>query len=411
LSKFAQLKLNDPFFSETWNNIVLALFLTVFVDLVGFGIVIPLLPFYAERFGAAPHVVTLMVASYTFTQFLFAPVWGRLSDRMGRRPIILITVFGTMVGYVWLALTDSLLMLFLARAFTGAMAANVAVIHAYVADVTPVEHRARGMGRMGAASGLGFVTGPAIGGLLAGADPVNPNFQLPFIIAALLSAAAFLLGLATVRESVTPEARREAARQPRKDRLTRFLEALSRPQLGLLFALMAMTPFVFSGVESTFVMWSERALGWGPEQNGYLYTYMGVVAVTVQGLLVGPLNRHLGERRMILAGALLVAAGVVALPFATGYPGLCVAFGLIVLGVCITNPSINSLISQYAGAGERGSLLGVAQSCSGLARIAGPIWGGVAFVTLGRDWPFFTGAVVMAAMFALALRMRRGVKP
>ncbi len=386
---------------------MVALFLTIFVDMVGFGIVIPLLPFYAERYGAAPDMVTLLVASYTFAQFLFAPVWGRVSDRFGRRPIILLTVFGTVVGYIWLAFTDSLLTLFLARAFTGAMASNMAVIHAYVADVTPPEQRARGMGRMGAAHGMGFVTGPAIGGLLAGADPVNPNFQMPFFIAAALSAIAFVIAIFLVRESVSPEARAAAARRPSQNRIAKLLEAVARPQLGLLFLLLAMTPFVFSGIESTFVMWSERALGWGPEQNGYLYAYMGVVAVCAQGLLVGPLTARFGERRLIMAGPVLMGIGVLLLPFGTGYLWLCVAFGFIVMGTCITNPAINSLISQYASPEERGSLLGVAQSCSGLARIMGPLWGGFAFVTFGRDWPYFSAAVVMAVMFAFALRVRR----
>ena len=383
-----------------------ALFLTVFVDLVGFGIVIPLLPYYAERFGAQPDVVTLLVASYTFTQFLFAPVWGRLSDRFGRRPIILISVFGTFLGYVWLALTDSLMALFLARAFTGAMAANIAVVHAYVADVTAPEHRARGMGRIGAAHGLGFVTGPAIGGMLAGADPLNPDFQSPFIAAAGLAAAAFVIGLCLLRESVGEEAKRAAAARRAETRIATFLAAVAKPQLGLLFLLMTMMPFIFSGLESTFVMWSERALGWGAEQNGYIYAYMGLVAVVVQGLLVGPLTRRLGERGLIMAGAVVAAIGVVLLPFATGVPVLCVALGCVVFGVCVTGPSLNSLISRYAAADERGGLLGVAQSCSGLARITGPLWGGFAFVTFGRDWPFLSGAVVAAALFILAMRLR-----
>jgi len=386
---------------------VAALFLTVFIDLVGFGIVLPLLPFYAERFGATPLTVTLVVSAYTFSQFVFAPIWGRISDRFGRRPIILLTVFGTMVGYLWLAFTDSLLTLFLARAFTGAMASNMAVIHAYVADVTAPEKRARGMGRMGAAHGMGFVAGPAIGGLLAGADPVNPDFQMPFFIAAALSGIAFLLAVFSVRESVSAEARAAAALRPRQNRIAKFIDSLSRPQLGLLFLLMTMTPFVFSGIESTFVMWSERALGWGPEQNGYLYTFMGVVAVIVQGLLVGPLTSRFGERRLIVLGPVMMFIGVAMLPFGTGFVWLYAAFGFIILGTCITNPCLNSLISQRASATEYGSLLGVAQSCSGLARITGPIWGGFVFGALGRDWPYFSGAVVMAAMFFLALWAQR----
>jgi len=390
---------------------VAALFLTVFVDLVGFGIVLPLLPYYAERFGATPVTVTLLASAYTFSQFLFAPVWGRVSDRFGRRPIILLTIVGTMAGYFWLAFTDSLLTLFLARAFTGAMAANMAVIHAFVADVTPPETRARGMGRMGAAHGMGFVAGPAIGGLLAGADPTTPNFQLPFFIAAALSGIAFVLALLTVRESVTPEAKAAAARRPRKNRVAKFVESLARPQLGLLFLLMTMTPFVFSGIESTFVMWSERALGWGPSQNGYLYTFMGIMAVGVQGLLIGPLTSRFGEQRLIVAGPAMMFAGVTMLPFGSTFPWLCTSFGFIVFGTCITNPCLNSLISQHATSADRGSLLGVAQSCSGLARITGPIWGGFVFAAFGRDWPYFSGAVVMAAMVILAAWAQRRLAP
>ena len=167
-----------------------ALLLTVFIDTVGFGIVLPLLPFFAEKFGATPMVVTLLATVYSFSQFIFAPLWGRLSDRFGRRPIILFTLAGMIIGYALLAFSGSLFLLFFARAFTGAMAANGGVVHAYVADITKTSERAGGMGKLGAAHGLGFIVGPAIGGVFAGSDPSNPNLIGPFLIAGGLSACA-----------------------------------------------------------------------------------------------------------------------------------------------------------------------------------------------------------------------------
>jgi DHA1 family tetracycline resistance protein-like MFS transporter len=388
-----------------------ALLLTIFIDTVGFGIVLPLLPYFAEKFDASPLQVTLLATVYSIAQFLLAPLWGRLSDRWGRRPIILFTLGGLVLGYFWLTLADSLLALFLARAFTGAMASNNGVVSAYITDITSVEDRARGMGRVGAAHGLGFIVGPAIGGLFAGADPVNPDLQLPFLIAAGLSATALVIAIVQLRETVTEETREAAARGQRSP-FRVFREAIGLPQLGLLLLLLTMTPFVFSAVETTFVMWSERALGWGPLQNGQIYTFMGLVAAATQWFLVGRLTKRFGEHRLIRAGAVLIGIGVFILPFMTGPAGLCLAFGFIVFGVSINNPSLNSLISQYASPGERGSLLGVSSSCSALARITGPAWGGFACGAFGRDWPFLSSAVVMLLMLALALRLKpRAIAP
>ena len=384
---------------------MIILFFTVFIDLVGFGIVIPLLPFYAQRFGATPDVVTLVVASFALTQFLFAPVWGRLSDRIGRRRILLLTLFGITLGYVWLGLSDSLWMLFLARAFGGAMAGNVAVAQAYVADISSPETRARDLGRIGAASGLGFVTGPAIGGILVGPDAQNPDFQLPFFIAAALSFGAFLFALARLRETVPAETRERARAEKGRGRTALFAETVRRPQLGFLVGLMFMMPFVFGGMESTFALWSERTLGWGPQTNGYMYAYMGLVAVIVQGGLIGPLTAWLGERGLLRLGPLICGFGMAWMPFTAGTVALCMAVGMIVFGVCVTGPSLSSLMSKHAEAHERGSVLGVGQSSSGLGRIAGPAWAGFAFAAFGRDWPYFSGAMVMALMVALSLRV------
>jgi MFS transporter, DHA1 family, tetracycline resistance protein len=381
---------------------VLVLFFTVFIDLVGFGIVLPLQPFYAQKFGAAPEIITLVAASFTLTQFMFAPVWGRLSDRIGRRPVLLITIFGTFIGYLWLAFTDSLIMLFAARAFGGAMAANIGVAHAYVADITSPEDRSRGMGRIGAAAGLGFVAGPAIGGLLAGPDPVNPDFQFPFLAAAAFSAAAFVLSVFFLRETLDRQARNAAAAL-NGSRIAALIDALSRPNMGVLLLLVMMTPFVFSGIETILAIWTEHVLAWGPEQNGYMYAYMGVVAVLVQGLLIGPLTRAFGEKHLIGGGAFTVFLGTLWLPWGVGYASIMGALGLIVAGVCMCGPSLSSLISQHAASHERGRILGVSQSSAGLGRILGPALSGTAFAGLGADSPFYIGAIVMIVMLTLSL--------
>jgi len=381
-----------------------ALLLAVFIDMVGFGIVIPLLPFYAQRFGAGADTVTLIVASYTFAQFITGPLWGRLSDRIGRRPVILITIAGTAVGYLWLAFSDSLLMVVAARMFGGGMAANVAVIQAYVADVTSSEERAKYLGRLSAAFGSGFIAGPAIGGLLAGNDAAFAPFRVPFLAAAVFSVIALAGTAKFVRESLPAHIRAGRTRE-RRGRIVLLIEAMRRPQVGRIIALMFLTPFVFSAFESIFALWSAQVLGWGPARNGYIYTWMGVVAVTTQASVVGPMARMMGERGLALAGALTLTLGAAWLPFAAPLAPLYAATALVVFGVCTTNTAFSTLLSKAARPDERGTLLGVAQSWSGLGRITGPMWSGFAFVQLGHDWPFLTSAGVMLVMAALSLTL------
>ena len=376
-----------------------ALLLTVFVDLIGFGIVLPLQPFYAQAFGASPGTVTLVAASYTAAQFAFAPVWGRVSDRIGRKPVLLATSLGACLGYVWLAHTDTLEGLFLARAFGGIMAGNIGVAHAYVADVVPADRRAGAMGRVGAAAGLGFVVGPAIGGLLAGPDPLKPDFASPFLFAAGIAALAFVLTAILLRESAG-SGQRARARASASGRVWhRVREAGIAPLLLLVFS----SPFVFAGIETVFALWSEARFGWGPTRNGYMYTYMGAVAVLVQGVAVGPIARRAGERYTVAAGMGMTMTGCLILPAAGGTAGIMAGLGLIVAGVSVCGPSLSSLISQRARAHERGTLMGISQSSAGLGRILGPALSGSIFAGLGQDWPFLLGAAVMCAAAALAI--------
>jgi DHA1 family tetracycline resistance protein-like MFS transporter len=382
---------------------VLVLFTIIFIDLIGFGLVIPLLPFYAEQHHASPETVTLLMATYSFMQLFAGPLWGRLSDRHGRRPVLLLSLVGSVLSYLWLGFADSLWMLFGARALQGAMAGNIAAAQAYIADVTSPENRARGMGLIGAAFGLGFILGPAIGGLLAGSDPNAPDVQLPFLLGAGLSAAAFVGALVFLKESLDPMRRRFG-----KNRLEAVGSALARPRLRLLIFLYFVIIFAFAGMETTFAMWAKRQLGWGPEPVGYLFAYVGVLSAAMQGGLIGRLTKRFGEERVVVAGNAAIVLGLAALPLATSLPLLLVASAFLSLGLGMTQPALNSLISRQAGAHEYGEVMGVAQSTGSLARILGPAFAGLLFGQLGRNAPYVAGAVIMLGAVLLALRLFRG---
>lgn len=374
---------------------MLILFLIVFIDLVGFGIIIPLLPFYAEHFQASPAMVGLVMATYSLTQFLAAPVWGRMSDRLGRRPVLLMTLAGTALSYIWLGMAESLWMLFAARAVGGVMAGNISAAFAYVADVTTPESRAKGMGMIGAAFGLGFIAGPAIGGLLAGSDPFNADYRTPAFAAAALSAVALIMAAFILKESLSQEIRDRLKASAPEKRWRHFARTLTRPRIGLLIALSFLTVFVFAGIETTFAMWTERRFGWGPEQNGYMFAFFGLISAAIQGGLIGRLVRAFGEARLIVQGAAALAVGVGLIPFAHSPPVLGVAMIIIAYGFAVITPSLNSLISLQAGEDEQGGVMGVTRSATTLARVLGPAWAGVLFSFLGSDWPYYAGSAVM----------------
>ncbi len=368
------------------------LFLIVLIDLIGFGIIIPLLPFYAEVHGAEPRTVGLLMASYSLFQLFAAPLWGRFSDRVGRRPVLILGMAGAAVSYVMLASADSLWSLFAARALGGAMAGNISAAFAYAADVTTPANRAKGMGVVGAAFGLGFVLGPAMGGLLAGADAATANYAAPAWAAAGMSIIALILTAWRLPESLPPEKRGIL----RGNAIGAALGLIvRRPPLMLLFALSFLTTFVFAGMEATFALWSERSFGWGPQQNGFAFAYLGVLVAAVQGGATGFLVARLGETRLMIAGILILAAGIFAIPFAPGVAGLVIALAVVAAGFSLVNPAMSALISHQAGESEQGTVMGLARSATILARVAGPAWAGVLFSVLGKDWPFIAGAVTM----------------
>ncbi|MBV8888756.1 MAG: MFS transporter [Alphaproteobacteria bacterium] len=378
------------------------LFLIVFVDLVGFGLVIPLLPFYAERFDASPQQVTLLLAVYSLMSMLAAPFWGRLSDRIGRRPVLMSSMAAAVLAYGWLAFADTLWMLYAARAVAGLCAGNIAAAQAYIADVTPPERRAKGMGLIGAAFGLGFIIGPALGGMLAGDDPATANLELPGLIAAGFSATALLGVVLLLRESLA-----EPRRGRRRGRVAALLEAAGRPVLARLILIFFLVILAFAGMESTFALWAMRQYRWGPAQVGFVFAYVGVLSAAMQGGAIGPLIRRLGEERLMLGGLALIAVGLVVLPWAKDLPLLVAAVSALALGMGAMQPSLNSLISRRAGREEQGEVMGVVQSIGSLSRVLGPAIAGVLFAMLGRASPFLWGAGLVVAAAALGLPLLR----
>jgi len=385
------------------------LFLIVVIDLIGFGIIIPLLPFYAEYYSASPAEVGLLMAVYSLTQFIAAPFWGRTSDRTGRRPVLLISLFGTAFSYVWLGTAESLWVLFAARAAGGFMAGNISAAFAYAADITTRENRAKGMGVVGAAFGLGFIIGPAVGGILAGSDPVNADFRSPAYAAAGLSTVAFVLTLIFLKESLSTEIRERMAALTPETRRERFRKAVADPRVALLIGLSFIATFAFAGLEATFAMWSRRQYGWGPEQNGYLFAFVGIMGALVQGGLIGRLAKRFGEPALIVHGGIALTIGVLLIPFSTTLPLLLVAMVIAGFGFSVLTPSLSSLISLQVGEQEQGGVIGIARSATTLARVAGPAFAGALFSLLGKDWPYFAGAIVMAVFVVLAWRAKSGL--
>lgn len=372
------------------------LFLTVFLDLFGFGLLLPQLPFYAAEYGADALLVGLVFSSYSLAQFFFAPLWGQLSDRFGRRPILLGTVTGTTLAHLLLALAPNLAVIFIARLLAGVFAANYSVAQAYVADITDVEGRSRGMGILGAAFGLGFVVGPALGALTGHFLGLR---AVP-VLAALLSAINLLQVIFRLPEALAPERRRV---RPLRWIFSGF-EAFGRRRiLAALLSLFFFVVLAFSAMESMLALFLENRFGWGIRNTGLLLVFIGVVMVIVQGALLGRLVRRFGERKLILAGIVAMTAGLALLPQSHGLPVLLGAAALLAIGSGLYNPSIIGLVSRLVPADSQGSSLGVTRSPGALARAVGPAMGGALFTSAGVAAPFLAGAGLMVLCLGLAM--------
>lgn len=388
---------------------LLVLLLVIFVDMAGFGIVIPFLPFWAEHFGAAPDVVALLMASYALMQFVFAAPWGWASDRWGRKPVLLASIAGSVASFVWLAFAQDLWMLFAARMLAGVMGANVAVAQAYIADITPGESRAKGMGLLGAAFGFGFILGPAIGGLLATpAAAAAANFEVPLLAGAGVAFLSFVLAViflgeperhrVSMAENLTPGARLRA-----------FAVVLGHPAVALPILIMGLISFVMGGVEATFALWAERQFQWGPRETGYFLAYIGVCMAVAQGGMVGPLTRRLGEATLATGALMIFTVGIALMPLSSTLARVLLAGLLMALGLGLGQPTLSGMISRNSPESVQGSVMGASQSAQSLARIFGPAVAGLLFATFGRQSPYEVGAVIIAVAVLLALRLRARV--
>jgi DHA1 family tetracycline resistance protein-like MFS transporter len=381
------------------------LFLIVLVDLIGFGLVIPLLPFYALRFTTSPEQVTVLLAVYSLMQLFTAPLWGRLSDRIGRRPVLMVSMAASVLAYLWIGGATALWMLYTARALAGACAGNIAAAQAYIADITKPEERAKGMGLIGAAFGLGFIIGPALGGLLAGHDPATADVQTPAWVAAGLSFVALCGVVLLLRESLPPD--RHGIGGSTRGRLSAILDVLRRPVLLRLILVFFLVILAFAGMESTFALWALKQFDWGPGQVGYVFAYVGVLSAILQGGLIGTLTRRFGEERLLVGGLALIGIGLLVMPLAHSIPVLAVAVSALAIGMGSTQPSLNSLISRRAGREEQGEVMGVSQSAGSLSRVLGPGIAGFFFGEFGRNAAFFWGAVLVAAALVVAFKLTR----
>lgn len=373
------------------------IFITVFVDLVGFGIILPLLPYYAESFGASSLVIGLLSTSYSLMQFIFTPFWGRLSDRFGRRPLIMLSLAGSCIGFLIFGLARNIVFLFVGRMVAGVAGAIIPTTNAYIADITSPENRAKGMGLVGAAFGLGFIMGPAIGGLLA-----PYGYDKPALLASAMAGLNLVFSYFKLPESLTDEIRRKAAR--RRLDFRALADALGHPRIGLLLAMYFLVTFAFSNMEATFGLLNEHRYQLSARQTGYLFTLIGLLMSLMQGVLVGKFVKRWGERWCIVMGTFTMIFGLGLMPYAPSIALYCGILALLSFGTGINNPSITGLLSRSSHVDEQGGIMGIAQSMSSLGRIIGPIWGGYCFDALGFRWPFISAAVLMSVAFALSLK-------
>lgn len=379
-------------------------FLTVLLDLIGFGMILPLLPFYAQELHATPFEIGLLFSSYSLAQLLFAPLLGRLSDRAGRRPLLLASICGSAAAHLLFAFAGSFALLVLARSLAGVAAANYGIAQAYLADVTPPEGRSRAMGIIGAAFGVGFVVGPAVGGVLFsrfGAQAVP-------LTAAALSALNLILAAVWLPESLSPEVRdRSQGRQWLGfGGLSRIGRNAPLLRLMLLFFLVM---FCFSIMEATLALYCQSRFGFDERRTSMLFAFVGIVLVVVQGGLLGRLVRRFGERRLILAGIALMGAGLALLP--SGFtPGLLLGtLALLAAGNGLHNPSALGLLSRLADEETQGETIGLSRSFGALARTLGPTAGTWIFGAAGPRWPFWMAGGLMLVALLLAWDLLRRI--
>jgi MFS transporter, DHA1 family, tetracycline resistance protein len=397
---------------------ILVIFLSVFIDLIGFGIVLPLLPGFAEDnfrpdFSAKGLIIGAIIGSFSAMQFFFAPMWGKLSDRIGRRPVMLFSNLGAAGSYVLFAIAcglsgpAGLWMILVSRIFAGICGANLSVASAYIADISPPEKRSARMGLIGMAFGLGFIFGPAIGAFSVELF----GKQGPGWVAASFCAANFILGWFILGESRQPG----SAKVVPRPKLGQWGHTLAQPKLGLLICVFFFATFCFTCFESTFPLLAKHQFSFGEKQLnhriGYLFTYAGFIAAMVQGV-IGRLVKKFGEPNLIFSSLIIFAAGLASLPFAKTMPEILLVLALLAIGSGLNRPPVFGMISLNSSPDEQGANLGVAQSFGALARMLGPVFASTLFfVRPSLPYLICGGLALLTSFFAWSFLCRNGSKP
>ncbi|MBA4538725.1 MFS transporter [Bacillus aquiflavi] len=365
------------------------LFLVMFLVMVGFGIIIPVLPFYAEKIGASPTELGLLMAVYSLMQLIFAPMWGRISDRIGRKPVIMIGIAGLALSFFLMAISNQLWMLFAARIIGGFLSsANMPTTMAYVADITTPEDRGKGMGIIGAAVGLGFIFGPAIGGIFS-----ESSLTTPFYLAGASSLITFFLVMFLLKESLSKESRHQAVTKKRS-----MWKAFTGPA-SILFILQLFISLSLSGLEATFAYYAAEKANIGTKQLGYIFMIMGLAGAFVQGGLVGKMTKKYGEGNVIQVGIIISAIGFGLILLVNNFTTAAIFLTIFGIGNGVIRPSVSALLTKTSTAGH-GSATGLLSSFDSLGRIVGPPLGGWLF-SIGSGLPYISGAILSAVAFIL----------
>ncbi len=398
--------MSDPATPKENNRALITLLSVVFINIAGFGVVIPLLPFYASSFGAPPWQVIVLFSCYSLGNFFAEPMWGKLSDRIGRRPVLMITIFGNALTYVLLAFAPSIWAAMAIRFCGGILTGNISTIQGYMADVTPPEKRAARLGLIGASFSLGFLTGPALGGLLADEKLGLAGFRLPLLLAAGLAITAGLGVALFVRET-----RQVHSDAPRRGRFEGLGDALAHPVIWRVMLVSLIAIAGFAGMEATFGLWAESQFGWGPREIGFCFLCIALTATFAQGLLAGWGARRFGEAATLIVGLGLIGLGFAVQPLVGAHWPLAV-MGMITvsMGQSLAFPNIGAIISKAVPAERQGEMLGLNSAAGALARVVGPLLAAPLFTKVGPSAPFAVAAGLTLPALFMAWRVSKAIR-
>lgn len=375
------------------------IFLTVFIDLLGFGILIPILPTFSTiELNLNEFSIGLVLAIYSLTQFIFGPILGNLSDKVGRRPLIIGCLFLNAIGYVIFAFTNSFMLLLISRVVAGIGGSSVAVAQAYIADITTKEDRSKGMGLIGAAFGLGFVFGPLIGGFLS-----KYGYHVTGFASAAFSFIAFLFTIFFLPESLKEVADITTKKARKLIDIPAIKLLFKNKKIAFLIIMFFILVFSVANIYGTFALIGYKVYHFNDMQNGIMYGIIGLVSAFVQGGLLRVLTKKLNDKKIVIGAAFLMMVGLTLIPYAGNMTGLIIVTIILAFGTGALQPTMLSLISKNTTESDQGFTLGINQSFSAFARVLGPLWGGFAFEYIGYQYPFLTGAAFTSIIFVASI--------